>query len=117
MVGVCGKRIMHWKVASWLRRLITRVLAIAPAVLVIGLRGDSSVNDLLTLSQVILALQLPFAMLPLLQFTSSGKRMGKWKNGWLLLLAGWGSAVLITLMDLYSLPESLKTAWHVITGG
>jgi manganese transport protein len=107
---------MHWRIQPWLRRLITRFLAIIPAVLIIGIRGDSSVNDLLTLSQVILALQLPFAMFPLLQFTSSGKRMGKWKNGWFLLLAGWGSALLITAMDIYGLPDSLITAWHVITG-
>ena len=53
-------------------------------------------NDLLNLSQVVLALQLPFAMFPLLLFTSSRKRMGKWKLGWFLLIAGWGSALLIT---------------------
>ena len=47
---------MHWRIAPWLRRLITRTLAIMPAVLIIGLRGDSSVNDLLILSQVVLAL-------------------------------------------------------------
>jgi len=108
---------MHWKVSPWLRRLITRVLAITPAVLVIGIRGDSSVNDLLTLSQVVLALQLPFAMFPLLHFTSSRKRMGAWKSGWFLLITGWGSAIVITAMDIYGLPESLKSAWHVITGG
>jgi manganese transport protein len=75
------------------------------------------VNDLLTLSQVVLALQLPFAMFPLLHFTSSGKRLGKWKLGWFLLLAGWGSALLITAMDVWGLPDSLKSAWHVIVGG
>ena len=67
---------MHWRIKPWLRRLITRTLAIIPAVLIIGIRGDSSVNDLLTLSQVVLALQLPFAMFPLLHFTSSRKKMG-----------------------------------------
>jgi manganese transport protein len=107
---------MHWRIQPWLRRLITRSLAIIPAVLVIGIRGDSSVNDLLTLSQVVLALQLPFAMLPLLHFTSSRQRMGRWKNGWFLLLAGWGSALLITVMDVWGLPDSLKIAWHVMTG-
>jgi len=66
---------MHWRIQPWVRRLITRTLAILPAVFVIGLRGDSSVTDLLTLSQVVLALQLPFAMLPLLHFTSSSRRM------------------------------------------
>jgi manganese transport protein len=108
---------MHWRIRPWVRRLITRTLAILPAVLIIGLRGDASVTELLTLSQVILALQLPFAMFPLLQFTSSRKRMGKWKNGLLLLIAGWASAILITAMDLYGLPDSIKAAWQVITGG
>jgi manganese transport protein len=108
---------MHWRIKPWVRRLITRMLAILPAVLIIGLRGDSSVTDLLVLSQVVLALQLPFAMFPLLQFTSSRKRMGTWKNGWFLLIAGWASAVLITAMDIYGLPDSLKAAWRVIAGG
>jgi manganese transport protein len=108
---------MHWRIKPWVRRLITRTLAIVPAVLIIGLRGNSSVTDLLTLSQVVLALQLPFAMFPLLQFTSSRKRMGSWKNRWFLLIAGWGSAMLITAMDIYGLPDSLKTAWQVIAGG
>ncbi|HLX72204.1 MAG TPA: Nramp family divalent metal transporter [Verrucomicrobiae bacterium] len=107
---------MHWRVRPWLRRLITRALAIIPAVLVIGVRGNSSVNDLLTLSQVVLALQLPFAMFPLLHFTSTHKRMGLWKLGWFLMIAGWGSAIFITVMDVYGLPESLKSAWHVIIG-
>jgi manganese transport protein len=108
---------MHWRLQPWLRRLITRSLAIIPAVLIIGIRGNSSVNDLLMLSQVVLALQLPFAMFPLLHFTSSGRRMGAWKNGWFLLVAGWGSAILITAMDIWGLPDSLKSAWQVIKGG
>ncbi len=108
---------MHWRIQPWVRRLITRTLAILPAVFIIGLRGDSSVTDLLTLSQVVLALQLPFAMFPLLQFTSSRKRMGVWKNGWFLLAAGWISAILITAMAIYGLPDSLRAAWQVITGG
>src|SRR5713226_4362175 len=108
---------MHWRIKPWVRRLITRLLAILPAVFIIGLRGDSSVTDLLTLSQVVLALQLPFAMFPLLHFTSSRKRMGTWKNGWFLLIAGWASAILITTMDISGLPDSLKAAWQVIVGG
>jgi manganese transport protein len=107
---------MHWRIQPWLRRLITRTLAIIPAVIVIGIRGDSSVNDLLTLSQVVLALQLPFAMFPLLHFTSSHRRMGNWKNGWFLIIAGWGSAILITGMDIWGLPGALKQAWLVIKG-
>jgi len=108
---------MHWRIKPWLRRLTTRSLAILPAVFIIGIRGDSSVTDLLTLSQVVLALQLPFAMFPLLHFTSSCKRMENWKNGWFLLIAGWSSAILITALDIYGIPDSLKSAWQVITGG
>ena len=107
---------MHWRINPWVRRMLTRSLAILPAVIIIGIRGNSSVNDLLTLSQVILALQLPFAMFPLLHLTSSRKRMGKWKIGWFLLIAGWGSALLITAMDFYGLPDSIQAAWRVIVG-
>src|SRR5690348_14398441 len=107
---------MRWRIQPWVRRLITRGMAITPAIIVIGARGDASVNDLLTLSQVVLALQLPFAMFPLLMFTSSEKRMGMWRTGKFLLIAGWASALLITALDLWGLPESLRTAWHVIVG-
>jgi manganese transport protein len=108
---------MHWRITPWIRRLITRTLAILPAVFIIGIRGNSSVNDLLNLSQVVLALQLPLAMFPLLHFTSSRRRMGRWKSGWFLLVTGWTSALLITAMDIYGLPDSVRQAWQVITGG
>jgi manganese transport protein len=108
---------MHWRIKPWVRRLITRLLAILPAIFIIGMRGEGSVTDLLTLSQVVLALQLPLAMFPLLQFTSSRKLMGKWRPGRALLAAGWASAILITIMDVCGLPESLRSAWQVITGG
>jgi len=108
---------MHWRISPWARRLITRALAILPAIFIIGIRGDGSVNDLLTLSQVVLALQLPLAMFPLLHFTSGGKRMGSWKSGWFLTIAGWSSALLITALDVYGLPASLKEAWRIVVGG
>jgi manganese transport protein len=108
---------MHWRLLPWVRRLVTRMLAIIPAILIIGIRGDASVNDLLNLSQVVLALQLPLAMFPLLHFTSSRKRMGKWKSGWFLLIAGWGSAIVITALDVYGLPDAFRQAWQVIVGG
>lgn len=107
---------MHWRIRPWIRRLITRLLAIVPAVLVIGLRGDGSVTGLLVLSQVCLAMQLPLAMFPLMHFTSSGRRMGMFRNGWFLLAVGWTSAILITALDLYGLPDSLREAWDVIVG-
>lgn len=107
---------MRWRIRPWVRRVITRAVAVLPAVVIIGIRGDSSVTDLLTLSQVVLALQLPLAMVPLLHFTSSRARMGKWRNGPILLTSGWASAALITALDLYGLPDSLAAAWHIITG-
>ena len=58
-------------------------------------------TDLINLSQVVLALQLPLAMFPLLHFTSSRRRMGRWRSGWFLLTAGWVSAVVITAMDVW----------------
>jgi manganese transport protein len=108
---------MHWRIRPWVRRLITRLLAILPAILIIGARGNGSVTDLLVLSQVVLALQLPFAMFPLLHFTSSRKRMGAYRNGWFLLAAGWSSCVLITALDFYGLPDALQKAWSIIAGG
>jgi manganese transport protein len=108
---------MHWKIAPWLRRLITRSLAIIPTAIYVGIHGANNINDLLVLSQVVLALQLPFAMFPLLHFASSGKRMGRWRLGWFLLIAGWGSALLITAFDFYGLPDAVKQAWQVIRGG
>jgi len=109
---------MHWRVRPWVRRLVTRSLAIIPAIVVIGLRGErSSVTDLLVLSQVVLALQLPFAMFQLLHFTSSKKRMGAYRNGWFLLGAGWSTCLLITALDLYGLPDALEKAWQVIVSG
>jgi manganese transport protein len=107
---------MNWRMRPWLRRMISRLLAVIPAIIIVSIRGSGSVTDLVNLSQVILCLILPFAMLPLLHFTSSRKIMGQWRNGWLLLVLGWGSVLVITGMDLYSLPDALKEAWHIIIG-
>ncbi len=107
---------MNWRMAPWIRRMVTRGLAILPAILIIGLRGAGSVNDLLVLSQVVLAMQLPLAMFPLLHFTSSFKKMGHWRLGSLLIVAGWGSAIVITALDIYALPASMRDAWRVLSG-
>jgi len=101
---------MDWKIRPWLRRLLTRLAAILPAVFFIGVRGDSSVNDLLNLSQVVLAIQLPLAMVPLLWFTSSRKLMGSYCNGRFLAVAGWTSCLLITALDIYGLPGAIHDA-------
>jgi manganese transport protein len=94
---------MRWRLRPWLRRLATRLVAIVPAILIIGLHGENSVTELIVLSQVVLALQLPLAMFPLLHFTSSRRRMGQFVNGWFLLVAGWVSCVLITILDVCAL--------------
>jgi len=107
---------MNWRMRPWLRRMVSRLLAIFPAILIIALRGDGSITDLVNLSQVVLCLILPLAMFPLLHFTSSRKIMGQWRNGWFLLLLGWGSVIAITVMDIYSLPDALRDAWHTIVG-
>jgi manganese transport protein len=94
---------MSWKVRPWVRRLITRGLAIIPALLVIGLFGDNSVNDLLNVSQVILGIQLPFAMIPLMVFTCSPRIMGRFVNPLWLKIGGWTCVAVITGLDIYYL--------------
>jgi len=105
-----------WRIRPWIRRMISRLVAVVPAIWIVSVRGSSSVTDLVNLSQVILCLILPFALFPLLHFTTSRRVMGKWSNGWWLLTLGWSSAILITALDLYSLPESLREAWRIIVG-
>ncbi len=108
---------MHWRIRPWLRRVISRLLAVIPAIVIISIRGSGSVTDLVNLSQTFLCLVLPFAMFPLLQFTSSRRIMGQWRNGWILLTLGWASAIVITVMDIWTLPEALKESWRIIVGG
>ncbi|HEV2106564.1 MAG TPA: Nramp family divalent metal transporter [Candidatus Eisenbacteria bacterium] len=87
------------RVRPWLRRLISRGLAIVPAVAVILLRGERAVDGLLVLSQVVLSLQLAFAVVPLVAFTSDRRRMGAFVNPpWVRLLA-WGVAAVITALN------------------
>jgi manganese transport protein len=107
---------MRWRMRPWLRRLVTRLIAIIPAIAIVGARSDGSVTDLINLSQAVLALQLPFAMFPLLIFSSSRRWMGRYRAGWVLLGLGWASCLLITALDIYGLPDALRKAWTVATG-
>ncbi|HEY4989143.1 MAG TPA: divalent metal cation transporter, partial [Opitutaceae bacterium] len=107
---------MNWHVAPWMRRLGTRICAIVPAIALIAFRGQGSVTDLLTLSQVVLAIQLPLAMFPLLAFAGSRRRMGEGRVGGLLIAAGWASCIVITLLDIFGLPGALHDAAAVFTG-
>ena len=86
---------IHLKIAPWLRRLFTRSLAIIPSIIVVAVTGEQGTEKLLILSQVILSLQLSFAVFPLVMFTSSKKKMGEFVNApWLQALA-WVVAVVI----------------------
>ena len=86
------------RLPPWLRRLVTRLLAIVPAVIVASLYGASGTTKLLILSQVILSFQLPFAVVPLVQFTSDRMMMGRFVNPLWLKVAAWTiSAVIIGL--------------------
>jgi manganese transport protein len=75
--------------APWLRRLVTRSLAILPAALVIGIMGEGQVTRLLILSQVVLSFQLPFAVVPLVIFTNDRRKMGEFANSRLTVAVAW----------------------------
>ena len=88
------------KMRPWLRRLTTRLIAIIPTIIVIKVSGDNAINSLLILSQVILSLQLPFAIIPLLHFTSNRKKMGEFASKMWVMILAWTAASLITLLNL-----------------
>jgi manganese transport protein len=100
------------RVKPWLRRLITRVIAIIPTVIITALRGESGTAQLLILSQVILSLQLSFAVFPLVMFTSDKLKMGEFVNPrWLKTLA-WSAAILIASLNAWLLVQTF-TEWLV----
>jgi manganese transport protein len=87
------------RLKPWLRRLITRSLAIIPAALVIGLMGEGHVTSLLILSQVVLSFQLPFAVVPLIQFTGDRSKMGEFTNSAFTSIFGWIMAIGIIVLN------------------
>jgi manganese transport protein len=86
---------IHLRLAPWLRRLITRSIAIIPTIVVVALWGEHGTEKLLLLSQVILSLQLSFAVIPLVIFTGDAKRMGEFTNAPWLKALSWTTAVVI----------------------
>lgn len=101
---------LHIRLPLWLRRLITRGLAIIPAVIGVVVAGDSGATQLLVLSQVVLSLQLPFAVLPLVAFTGSRRLMGPLAAPiWLVALA-WAIAAIIVGLNGWML-------WGLVSGG
>jgi len=89
---------LNWRIAPWLRRLVTRSIAIVPAVAVTILAGEKGTGQLLIMSQVVLSLQLPFAVVPLVMFTASRAKMGEYvAPRWLTALAALVAATIIAL--------------------
>src|SRR5579859_2101481 len=100
---------LNWRIAPWLRRLVTRLIAIVPAVVVTLLAGEKATGRLLILSQVVLSLQLPFAVVPLVMFTASRAKMGLFvAPRWLTALAGLTAAAIIAL--------NAKLVWDYVAG-
>jgi manganese transport protein len=87
------------RLKPWLRRLITRSIAIIPAALVIGFAGENKVTSLLILSQVILSFQLPFAVIPLIQFTGDRSKMGEFANSRFTTVVAWVVAAAILFFN------------------
>lgn len=98
---------LNIRLKPWLRRLITRMIAIVPTIIVTALYGAQGTMQLLVLSQVILSLQLSFAVIPLVQFTGDKKKMGEFVNPvWLQILA-WTVAIIIAGLNLFLLYSTL----------
>jgi manganese transport protein len=94
---------INLRIRPWLRRLLTRSLAIIPAVIVVKIYGEGAVNDLLLLSQVILSAQLSFAVFPLIYFTGQKAKMGRFVNAVWLAAISWFIAVVIAGLNVYNL--------------
>jgi manganese transport protein len=94
---------LHIRIKPWLRRLITRCLAIVPAALMISATGGKGTVEFLLLSQVVLSMQLSFAIFPLMMFTSDRRKMGEFANPLWLKVVGYGVCVVIALLNLYLL--------------
>jgi manganese transport protein len=94
------------RLSPWLRRMITRSLAIIPTIIVVAVTGEQGTEKLLILSQVILSLQLSFAVIPLVIFTGSRARMGEFVNGRKLQALAWFTAALIAGLNAWLLIET-----------
>ena len=100
---------LELRVRPWLRRLGTRLLAIIPAFVVIVFYGERGSGQLLIFSQVILSLQLPFAVFPLIRFTSDRQVMGRFVNPWWMKAIAWPTGVAIALLNAWLL-------WDLVVG-
>jgi manganese transport protein len=94
---------LNIRLRPWVRRLLTRLVAIIPAVIVAVLYGAKGIGSLLILSQVILSVQLSFAVVPLIMFTSDKKKMGTFVNSIWLIITSWVVAVIIMVLNIFLL--------------
>jgi len=101
---------LNIRLRPWLRRLITRGIAIIPAVVVIGLYGESKSTELLVASQVCLSMQLGFACWPLMRFTGDRAKMGEFVNPWWIKLLGWTITLVIITLNVKLLIDILLPA-------
>jgi manganese transport protein len=106
---------MRFRMRPWLRRLSTRLLAIVPAVVVILMVGDSGVYRLLILSQVVLSLHLPFAIVPLIKFTGSGQKMGPFANGTAVQVLAWVVAAAVVGVNVWLVYGQILD-WMTVAG-
>jgi manganese transport protein len=104
---------LNIRLKPWLRRLITRLIAIVPAVIVTALYGEHGTGQLLILSQVVLSLQLSFAVVPLVMFTGDKLKMGRFVNPRWLSILSWTIAVVIAVLNAYLL---IQTAQEWLVG-
>lgn len=98
---------LNLRISPWLRRIVTRLIAIAPAVFVIFYFGEEKVGDLLILSQVVLSMQLGFAVIPLIHFNSSKKIMGKFVIPYYVKVLAWVAAIIIVVLNMKLIGEEL----------
>ena len=96
------------RLRPWVRRLITRAIAIIPAVIVASIAGESGTAKLLVLSQVILSLQLSFAVIPLVQFTGERAKMGEFTNAPVVKVLAWTVAVVIAALNAWLLVQTFR---------
>jgi manganese transport protein len=99
---------LRFRIQPWLRRAVTRSLAIIPAALTIYFAGEASTYNLIILSQIILNLQLPFAVIPLVHLTNDKERMGQFANGIWVRLAAWSCAAFILVLNIWLLVDQAK---------
>jgi manganese transport protein len=91
----------HFQIKPWLRRMISRCIAVVPALFAVGIYGEQGTGNLIIFSQVVLSAQLSFAVVPLIQFTSDKKKMGPFVNGVGVKIIGWSMAAVIAVLNLY----------------